>query len=85
MGCYDKLRNKVPRWDKLGRAALEAIVRNFNKEYTPDSTLEEVRARAKQAVNAGCDDPMVLYAFAYSSRQLNAAATEQLRQGFLFL
>jgi hypothetical protein len=82
VGCYDKLRNKVPRWDKLGRAALEALVRKLNKEFTTDSTLEEVRARAKQAVNTGCDDPMVLYAFAYSSRQLNAAATEQLRRGF---
>jgi hypothetical protein len=32
-GCYDKLRNKVPCRDKLGRAALEALVRNLNKEH----------------------------------------------------
>src|SRR5579883_658361 len=69
--AYDKVGKKDPRWDKPAREALEAAARFFSNQVDPRTTVEDIYAPAKRAVDAGCDDPLILYLFARSSYQDN--------------
>jgi len=60
-GAYDEVGKRDPRWDRPARKALEAAARYFGREADPGTTIEEVYAPAREAVAAGCDDPLILY------------------------
>src|SRR5205823_1870489 len=49
----------------------------------PLAKLEEVYAPAKQAVDVGCDDPLVLYLYARSSYRPNYPGFEEQERRFL--
>ena len=61
VGAYDKVGKKDPRWDGLAREALELMARNVSKVSDKPTPLSEVRAALKKAVDAGCDDPLIVF------------------------
>jgi hypothetical protein len=61
------------------RETLEAAARFFSQQVPPVK-VEEVYAPAKRAVNAGCDDPLILYLFARSSYKPNYPGAEELER-----
>jgi len=67
-GAYEKVGRKDPRWDKPAREALEAAALLAGRAADPGAGPEDVLASARQAVAAGCDDPMILFLLADSSR-----------------
>ncbi|MDR3617992.1 MAG: hypothetical protein P4L85_01485 [Paludisphaera borealis] len=62
-GAYDKIGKRDPRWDKPAREALELAAQMFSLQIDPDVNVPDVNKPAKAAVNAGCDDPMVVYLY----------------------
>jgi hypothetical protein len=66
-GAYEKVGKKNPRWDKSAREVLEALAGLFSRSTDPAPTLEDVYPAAEKAVTAGCDDPLILYAYARTS------------------
>ena len=71
LGAYEKVGKKDPRWDRSARAALEKAARNFSHALEPRTKLEDVFTAAKEAIEAGCDDPLILYLYATSSYKPN--------------
>jgi hypothetical protein len=71
VGAYDAAGKKDPRWDKPAREALELAARNFSHALEPEVTDGEVYAAAKRAVDAGCDDGLILYLYARTARKAN--------------
>ncbi len=65
--AYDQVGKKDPRWDVPAREALELAARMFAKQVDPVINNAEIHAKAKKAVDAGCDDPMIKYLFARTS------------------
>jgi hypothetical protein len=63
-GAYQKVGHKDPRWDNLAEQALDAAARAFSLQVEPVITRDELFQRLKRAVNAGCDDPLILYLYA---------------------
>ncbi len=63
VGAYDKVGKKDPKWDKAAREALELGARSFCLQIDPPVTFAEVHVAAKAAVDAGCDDPYVVYLY----------------------
>ena len=62
-GAYDKVGKRDPRWDAPARKALEQAAWMYGEQVDPEITSDDVRQTAKIAVDAGCDDPMVLYLY----------------------
>ncbi len=67
---YEKVGKKDPRWDKLVRELMKAASPLF---LLPDDadTHDDVYQPAKRAIDAGCDDPIVLYIYARTSTGRN--------------
>jgi hypothetical protein len=61
VGAYDKVGKKNPQWDGLARDALHLMAQLVS--HTGERRLEklDVRAAMKKAVDAGCDDPLVVF------------------------
>ena len=66
-GAYDEVGKRDARWDEPARKAMELAARMFNGEVDPEVTPSDVYASAKAAVDAGCDDPILLYLQSRSS------------------
>lgn len=64
--AYDKIGKKNARWDVDARAALEEAAQMFARSYETKSDWNTVREPAKRAVDAKCDDPLILYLYAKS-------------------
>jgi hypothetical protein len=62
-GAYDKVGKKDARWDKPAREAFDLAARMFSRQYEPVVRPSDVHVAAKKAVDAGCDDPLILYLF----------------------
>src|SRR5437870_2890484 len=77
-GAYEKVGKKDSRWDRHAHAALEAAARNFSFAVDPVTYLSDVYGAAKQAVVAGCNDPLVLYLYARSSDKDNCPNPDEL-------
>jgi tetratricopeptide (TPR) repeat protein len=83
LGAYEKVGKKDPRWDEPARAAMEKAARHFSVAVDPFTELSEVHAAAKKAVEAGCDDPLVLYLYARSSHQVEGLGGDDLQRRYL--
>jgi hypothetical protein len=81
-GAYDRVGKKDPRWDKPAREALDAAARFFSHVLDPCVKLEEVYTPARRAVDAGCDDPLVLYVYARTSYIPNYPGPEELERRY---
>jgi hypothetical protein len=66
-----KIGKRNPNWDKSALAAVESASKFFIDTYNPPVPLTEVYAAAKAAVDAGCDDPLILHLLAYGSAGTN--------------
>jgi hypothetical protein len=82
LGAYEKVGKKDPRWDKPARATLEKAARHFSHWLEPRATLQEVFASAKEAIEAGCNDPLILYLYARSSYRPSYPDREELARRF---
>jgi hypothetical protein len=69
--AYERVGKKDPQWDELARKALELAAKMFALQGDPPIALADVQVPAKKAVEAGCDDPMILYLYARSSTDVN--------------
>jgi hypothetical protein len=65
--AYDRVGKKDPRWDEAARKALDLAARLVSLEVDPQVTFSDVYSAAKAAVDAGCDDPMLVYLYARTS------------------
>jgi hypothetical protein len=70
-GAYEAVGKKDARWDEPARKAMELAARMFSQEVDPDVTLGDVYTSARDAIDAGCDDPMVLYLYSRASEESN--------------
>ena len=61
VGAYDRVGKKSPRWDRQAREALGLMARSVSKADDPPPSPDKVRAAFKQAVDAGCDDPLIVF------------------------
>jgi hypothetical protein len=59
LDCYEKFGKKDPRWDALVRQAI-----GMGLGAAGEAPAGRVVATYKKAVDAGCDDPLVLYLYA---------------------
>ena len=59
--AYDRIGKKDPRWDKPAREALDLAARMFAQQFDPIVLNTAVHVPARKAVEAGCDDPLILY------------------------
>jgi hypothetical protein len=75
--AYDKVGKKDPRWDKPAREAMEAAARFFSGQCDPVTEVEAIYVPAKKAIDAGCNDPLVLYLYARSSYKPNYPGPEE--------
>ena len=70
LDAYEAIGRKDPKWNEDARQVLELTARMFvgtlPKVYTDD-----IYPLAQRAVKAGCDDPMVLFAYAHTSNGYN--------------
>jgi hypothetical protein len=73
--AYEKVGKKDPKWDKDAREALAAFV-------VPFSDLGTVFVPAKKALDAGCDDPLILYLYARTSYNANFPGAEEVERRF---
>jgi hypothetical protein len=62
-GAYDKVGKKDPRWDEPARKAMDLAARMFSEVVDPEITLLDVNRPAKAAIDAGCDDPLLVYLY----------------------
>jgi len=65
--AYDKVGKKNPKWDEPARAALLAAAKDWGND--PDRNFSEhdvMLDSARQAIDAGCDDPLVRYVYSSS-------------------
>jgi hypothetical protein len=66
-GAYDRVGKRDARWNEPARMALERAARLFSGEVHPEVTWDDIYTSARAAVDAGCDDPMLLYLYGRSS------------------
>ncbi len=64
---FEKFAKKDPRWNELARKAIKLATRNLGHQIDPIVTDDVVFKAAKAAIDAGCDDPMILYLYAIMS------------------
>lgn len=62
VGAYDKLGKKDPKWDAPAREAMEMAARMFSEQHPPID-YGMIHKKAQVAVDAGCDDPYLLYLY----------------------
>src|SRR5262249_51999749 len=61
VGAYDRVGKKDPRWDAAVREGLEQTTRYYSKDGDRPFTMQPAFASMRKAIEAGCDDPMVVY------------------------
>jgi hypothetical protein len=65
--AYDQVGSKNVRWDAFAHAALLAAAKDWGKDPDRDfSERDTVLQSAKQAIDAGCDDPLVRFIYSYT-------------------
>lgn len=79
---YEKVGRKDARWDPAARESLKAAARHFSKAVDPAASMNVVYVTAKQAVDSGCDDPMILYLYALASVAPNYPGPVELERRF---
>ena len=81
VGAYDKAGNKDPKWDKQARESLEYAARMFCAYRYPAGAYDELRKLTKAAIDAGCNDPLVVHLYNRSLGGLKYPATAEMRKG----
>ena len=63
VGAYDKVGKKNPRWDEPARKAMDLTARMFSEQVDPEVLNSDVNPPAQAAIDAGCDDPFLVYLY----------------------
>jgi hypothetical protein len=71
MESYDKVGKKDAKWDADAQSAMEEAANMFSDKFRSKSSWHTVHPFAKRAVEAGCDDPLILYLRARSYLVIN--------------
>src|SRR5579864_1346938 len=61
--AYNKVGKRDPKWDTEANEALEAASRVYSLPDYPPIGYEDVRKPARAAIDAGCDDPLIVYLY----------------------
>jgi hypothetical protein len=77
-GAYDQIGKKDPRWDKPAREAMDLAARMFSKQVDPVISPAEIYRPAKAAIDAGCDDPLLVYLYNRSLVGPNDPGAEEM-------
>ncbi len=77
-GAYDRVGKRDPRWDEPARKALDLAARMFSLQVDPAVSMVDIYPAARQAVDAGCNDPLILYLYARTSIGPNYPGEEEL-------
>lgn len=77
-GAYDKIGTKDAKWDAAARQALEIAAEEFSKIAQTSILIGRVHEPARRAVEAGCDDPLILYLYARSSVGRNSPGVPEM-------
>jgi DNA-directed RNA polymerase subunit RPC12/RpoP len=68
VGAFEKIGKKNPKWNKAVLAALDGGARVFTSaKYYNGYNFQKLYPFTKEAIDAGCDDPLVLYLHARST------------------
>ena len=62
VGAYEKVGKRNPRWDEAARKTFDLAARQNSQTDTEIST-DEINKSAKAAIDAGCDDPLLVNIF----------------------
>src|SRR4029077_1506910 len=62
-GAYDKVGKRNPRWDESARKAMELAAWMFSEQVDPELTTLDINRPAQTAIDAGCDDPLLVYLY----------------------
>jgi hypothetical protein len=80
VGAYEKVGRKNPKWDKEARETLETAARMYALQADPIRNYQyHVLDPAKRAVANGCDDPLILYAFARGNYSYSSSTDNRYR------
>jgi hypothetical protein len=79
-GAYDKVGKHNARWDAPARKAMDLAERSTNKQVDPIITNEEINKAAKVAMDAGCDDPLLVHLYNRTSVGPNDTGEEATRR-----
>jgi uncharacterized protein YbaR (Trm112 family) len=60
-GFYEKIGKKDGKWDKEAKSAMEEAALIYGSHYETKANWANVQTLAKKALDAGCDDPLVIY------------------------
>jgi len=67
LGTYERGHHKDPRWDAAARRALEAQAMEWHAhDGQTEDEQDAIFAAGHEAIDAGCDDPVVQYVYARS-------------------
>src|SRR5262249_4076696 len=66
-GAYEKVGKKYPRWDEHPRAVVEWAAVYLTDPFLSGGAAHETYMATKRAIEAGCDDPLILYLYARMS------------------
>ncbi len=75
--AYAKIGKKDARWDEPARKTCELAARMYSLQVDPMTNFDDVFRSARKAVDAGCDDPLILYFYARSSVAPNHPGDEE--------
>ena len=80
--AYDKIGRRNAAWDESAREALELSARMFtaqpNKPSHPD-----IYPHVMKAINAGCNDPLILYLYGRTVPSSDEAGPDEIRKRFV--
>jgi hypothetical protein len=66
-GAYDQVGKKSREWDEHAHAAMELTAIYFSNPTDPRAQAKDIRAATQKALDAGCDDPLILFLHARSA------------------
>lgn len=76
--AYDEAGSRNDKWNEDAKSAIDLMARWFCDVYDTAVELRQVHEPARRAVEAGCDDPMVLFVYARSSAGKNKPGEVEL-------
>jgi hypothetical protein len=80
VAAYEKFGKKDPRWDRPARESLAVADRISAGMSGPGSRRKDIYDSARLAVQAGCDDPLILYRYALASKEEDNPGIAEYKQ-----
>ena len=76
--AYEKVGKRSPDWDESALLALELTARQFSFGPDPQAQPKDIHTCTRKALDAGCDDPLILYIhYRFADNNVSEAEIEQ--------